>query len=37
MTERVAVIARVRKLAVGLAGAWVAQHEAAEVPVEAVQ
>lgn len=37
VTERVAVIARVRKLAVGLAGAWVAQHEAAEVPVEAVQ
>jgi glycyl-tRNA synthetase alpha chain len=37
VTERVGVIARVRKLAVGLAGAWVAQHEAAEVPVEAVQ
>jgi glycyl-tRNA synthetase alpha chain len=37
VTERVAVIARVRKLAVGLAGAWVAQHEAAEVPAEAVQ
>jgi glycyl-tRNA synthetase alpha chain len=37
VTERVGVIARVRKLAVGLAGAWVAQHEAAELPVEAVQ
>ncbi len=36
VTERVAVIGRVRKLAVGMAEAWVAQQSAAEL-VEAVQ
>jgi glycyl-tRNA synthetase alpha chain len=36
VTERVAVIARVRKLAVGMAEAWVAQQHAGEL-VEAVQ
>ncbi|MBZ5595782.1 MAG: glycine--tRNA ligase subunit alpha [Acidobacteriia bacterium] len=39
VTERVAVIARVRKLAVGLAGAWMDQQnaDAATEPAEAVQ
>ena len=36
VTERVAVIARVRKLAVGVAAAWVSQQTADEL-VEAVQ
>ena len=35
VTERVAVIARVRKLAVGVAEAWMAQQNA-EILVEAV-
>jgi len=41
VTERVAVIARVRKLAVGVAAAWMDQHSAAvespEAPAEAVR
>src|SRR4029077_7693023 len=41
VTERVAVIARVRKLAVGVAAAWMDQHsaavESAEAPAEAVR
>jgi glycyl-tRNA synthetase alpha chain len=35
VTERVAVIARVRKLAVGVAQAWMDQHSAAATPPEA--